>query len=204
MRQRVLDDEYLTFCTDTGTVKKTRLSAYGNVRKRGIKAIKFQDNGKLIETSICTEGDQIIIATRDGQAVRFDHEDVRPAGRDTMGVRGITLNKGDRAVSMAVVRPGDKLLTVTENGYGKISQVDDYRLTNRGGKGVITIKTSERNGGVVCVRKVSDGDELMLTSTDGKVIRLAVDDIRETSRNTLGVRIMDVRDGDKVTRSNRS
>ena len=193
------DDEYLTFCTDTGTVKKTRLSAYGNVRKRGIKAIKFQDNGKLIETSICTEGDQIIIATRDGQAVRFDHEDVRPAGRDTMGVRGITLNKGDRAVSMAVVRPGDKLLTVTENGYGKISGVDEYRLTNRGGKGVITIKTSERNGGVVCVRKVSDGEELMLTSTDGKVIRLAVDDIRETSRNTLGVRIMDVRDGDKVT-----
>ncbi|MGE4577570.1 MAG: DNA gyrase subunit A [Candidatus Methanomethylophilaceae archaeon] len=192
------DDKYLMFCTDDGTVKKTRLSAYGNVRKKGIKAIKFQDNGKLIETSICTDGDQVIIASRAGQAVRFDQDDVRPAGRDTMGVKGITLNEGDVAVSMAVVRPGDKLLTVTENGYGKISDVDDYRLTKRGGKGVITIKTNERNGGVVCVRKVSDGDELMLTSTEGKVIRISVDDIRETSRNTQGVRIMDVRDEDRV------
>ena len=193
------DDKYLTFCTDDGIVKKTRLSAYGNVRKRGIKAIKLMPDRKLIETNICTEGDQIIIATRKGQAVRFHEADVRPAGRDTMGVKGITLNDGDVVVSMAIVRPEDKLLTVTENGYGKVSEVDDYRLTKRGGKGVITIKTTDRNGGVVSVRKVALGEELMLNSAEGKVLRILVDDIRKTSRNTQGVRIMDIRNEDKVT-----
>ncbi len=193
------DDRYLTFCTDDGIVKKTRLSAYGNVRKRGIKAIKLMPGRKLIETNICTEGDQIIIASYNGQAVRFHEGDVRPAGRDTMGVKGITLNEGDVVVSMAIVRPGDKLLTVTENGYGKVSEVDDYRLTKRGGKGVITIKTTDRNGGVVSVRKVAQGEELMLNSTEGKVLRILVDNIRQTSRNTQGVRIMDLRNNDKVT-----
>ena len=193
------DDRYLVFCTEAGIFKKTRLSAYGNVRRKGIKAIKFQDGDSLIETDICTEGDEIMIATRNGQAVRFNQDDVRPLGRDTMGVKGITLNDGDKVVSMAIVRSGDKLLTVTENGFGKISAVDDYRLTNRGAKGVITIKTNERNGGVVSVRKVSDGDELMLTSMEGKIIRISVDEIRETSRNTQGVKIMDIRGEDKVT-----
>ena len=115
-----------------------------------------------------------------------------------MGVKGMTLNDGDRVVSMAVVRPGDRLLTVSENGYGKISDVDDYRKTRRGGKGVITIKTDERNGMVVSVRKVNPGDQLMLTSSSGKIIRMDTDEIRETGRNAKGVRIMDVRDGDKV------
>jgi len=193
------DDRYLVFCTENGIFKKTRLSAYGNVRRKGIKAIKFQDGDSLIATDICTEGDEIIIATRNGQAVRFSQDDVRPLGRDTTGVKGITLNEGDRAVSMAVVRSGDRLLTVTENGFGKISAVDDYRMTNRGAKGVITIRTNERNGGVVSVRKVSDGDELMLTSAEGKIIRISVDEIRETSRNTQGVKIMDIRGEDKVT-----
>ena len=192
------DDRFLTFCTDDGIVKKTRLSAYGNVRKVGIKAIRLPEGRRLIETDLCTEGDQIIIASRKGQAVKFHQSDVRPSGRDTMGVKGITLNKGDEAVSMAVVRPGDKLLTVTENGYGKVSEVDEYRLTKRGGKGVITIKTTERNGEVVSVRKVELGDELMLNSTEGKVLRILVDQIRKTSRNTQGVRIMDLRNGDKV------
>lgn len=193
------DDRYLVFCTENGIFKKTRLSAYGNVRRKGIKAIKFQDGDSLIATDICTEGDEIIIATRNGQAVRFSQDDVRPLGRDTTGVKGITLNEGDRAVSMAVVRSGDRLLTVTENGFGKISAVDDYRMTNRGAKGVITIRTNERNGGVVSVRKVSDGDELMLTSAEGKIIRISVDEIRETSRNTQGVKIMDIRGEDKIT-----
>ena len=115
-----------------------------------------------------------------------------------MGVKGMTLNVGDRVVSMAVVKPGDRLLTVSENGYGKISDVDDYRKTHRGGKGVITIKTDDRNGHVVCVRKVSVGDQLMLTSSSGKIIRMDTDEIRETGRNAKGVRIMDLRNGDKV------
>jgi len=193
------EDRFLVFCTKDGVVKKTALSAYGNVRSKGIKAIKLDEGDELIETDI-TEGDeQIIIASADGLAVRFNESDVRATGRDTMGVKGMNIGKGDQVVSMAVVRAGDRLLTVSENGYGKISEVDDYRLVHRGGKGVITIKTDERNGKVVSVRKVRPGDQLMLTSKSGKIIRMDTDEIRETGRNAKGVRIMDLRDGDKVT-----
>ena len=193
------EDEYMVFCTRKGIVKKTAMSAYGNVRSRGIKAIKLDEGDELIETAV-TEGDeQIIIASASGQAVRFDESEIRATGRDTMGVKGMTLDKSDVVVSMAVVKGGDRLLTVSENGYGKISDVDDYRLVHRGGKGVITIKTDERNGMVVSVRKVNPGDQLMLTSKSGKIIRMNTDEIRETGRNAKGVRIMDMRDGDKVT-----
>ncbi|MBQ8373680.1 MAG: DNA gyrase subunit A, partial [Candidatus Methanomethylophilaceae archaeon] len=193
------DDEYLVFCTRNGLFKKTSMSAYGNVRSKGIKAIKLDEGDELIETGITHGDDQIIIASSFGQAVRFDETDARPTGRDTMGVKGMTLNPGDRVVSMAVVRPGDRLLTVCENGYGKISDVDDYRQVRRGGKGVITIKTDERNGNVVSVRKVNPGDQLMLTSRSGKIIRMNTDEIRETGRNAKGVRIMDLRNDDKIT-----
>lgn len=193
------DDKYLAFCTKDGILKKTSLSAYSNVRNKGIKAIKLDDGDELIETSITEAGDEIILASRNGQAVRFKESDVRSTGRDTMGVKGMTLAPGDSVVSMAVVRHEDKLLTVTENGYGKISDVEDYRRTKRGAKGVITIKTDERNGKVVSVRKVFNGDQLMVTSMHGKIIRMKVDEIRETGRNAKGVRIMDMRDGDKIT-----
>ena len=192
------DDKYLAFCTKNGLLKKTSLSAYSNVRAKGIKAIKFDEGDELIETSVTEQDDQIILATKNGQAVRFNESAVRPTGRDTMGVKGMTLNGDDAVVSMAVVRPEDKLLTVTENGYGKISDVIDYRQTNRGAKGVITIKTDERNGNVVSVRKVTSGDQLMVTSVHGKMIRMNVDEIRETGRNAKGVRIMDMRNGDKI------
>ncbi len=192
------EDRYMVFCTRNGLFKKTALSAYGNVRSRGIKAIKLEEGDELIETNITSGEDQIIIASSGGLAVRFDETDARPMGRDTMGVKGMSLNPGDHVVSMAIVRPGDRLLTVSENGYGKISEVDDYRKTHRGGKGVITIKTDERNGNVVSVRKVNPGDHLMLTSAAGKIIRMDTDEIRETGRNAKGVRVMDMRDGDKV------
>jgi len=192
------DDRYLVFCTRNGLFKKTVMSAYRNVRAKGIKAIKLDEGDELIAMGITDGSDQIIIASADGQAVRFDETDARPLGRDTMGVKGMTLSDGDRVVSMAVVKPGDRLLTVSENGYGKISDVDDYRKTRRGGKGVITIKTDERNGKVVSVRKVVTGDELMLQSKSGKIIRMQADSIRETGRNAKGVRVMDMRDGDKI------
>ncbi len=193
------EDKYLMFCTRNGTVKKSALSLYRNVRQKGIKAVKLDEGDELIEVHIVENGDQIIIASASGLACRFNEGEARPMGRDTTGVRGMTLNEGDSVVSMAVVRKGDKLLTVTENGYGKISEVDDYRLTHRGGKGVITIKTDERNGNVVCVRKVDATDQLMVTSKEGKIIRMSVSEIRETGRNAKGVRIMDIRDEDKVT-----
>ncbi len=192
------EDRYLVFCTRAGLFKKTSLAAYGNVRSKGIKAIKLDDGDELIETAITDGSDNIIIASAGGQAVRFEESDARPTGRDTMGVKGMTLNPGDTVVSMAVVKPGDRLLTVSENGYGKISDVDDYRMTRRGGKGVITIKTDERNGNVVSVRKVNVGDQLMLTSSSGMIIRIDTDSIRETGRNAKGVRVMDLKDGDKV------
>ena len=193
------EDKYLAFCTKNGLLKKTSLSAYRNVRSRGIKAIKFDEGDELIETSLTEADDQIILATKNGQAVRFNESGVRPTGRDTMGVKGMTLSGDDAVVSMAVVRSEDKLLTVTENGFGKISDVSDYRHTKRGAKGVITIKTDERNGKVVSVRKVSSGDQLMVTSVQGKMIRMKVDEIRETGRNAKGVRIMDMRNGDRIT-----
>ena len=193
------EDEYLVFCTRNGLFKKTSMSAYGNVRSKGIKAIKLEEGDELIETGITHGDDQVILASSNGLAVRFCESDARPTGRDTMGVKGMTLNPGDHVVSMAIVKPGDRLLTVSENGYGKISEVDDYRQTRRGGKGVITIKTDERNGNVVSVRKVNPGDQLMLTSTSGKIIRMDTDEIRETGRNAKGVRIMDLRNGDKIS-----
>ncbi len=192
------EDRYLVFCTRAGLFKKTSLAAYGNVRSKGIKAIKLDDGDELIETAITDGTDNIIIASAGGQAVRFEESDARPTGRDTMGVKGMTLNPGDTVVSMAVVKPGDRLLTVSENGYGKISDVDDYRMTRRGGKGVITIKTDDRNGNVVSVRKVNVGDQLMLTSSSGMIIRIDTDSIRETGRNAKGVRVMNLKEGDKV------
>lgn len=193
------DDRHMAFCTKKGLLKKTCLSAYGNVRTKGIKAIKLDEDDELIGTDITDGNEQIILATMNGQAVRFDETEVRSTGRDTMGVRGATLNEGDEVVAMSVVAPDDMLLTVSENGYGKISVVDDYRKTHRGSKGVITIKTTERNGKVVAVRKVKATDELMVTSKQGKVIRISVSEIRVTGRNAMGVRIMDLRNDDKVT-----
>jgi len=193
------DDRFLAFCTKNGLIKKTNLSAYSNVRSKGIKAIKLEDDDELVETNLTDGSAEIIIATKDGQAVRFLETDVRPTGRDTMGVKGATLNAGDMVVAMAIVGHGDMLLTVAENGYGKISSVADSRKTKRGGRGVITIKTGGRNGDVVAVRRVEPADELMVTSKNGKIIRMRVDDIRVTGRNAMGVRIMDLRNDDKVT-----
>ena len=192
------EDRYLLFCTRNGTIKKTSLASYGNVRNRGIKAIKLDEGDEIIETGITDGNDEIIIATRNGQAARFDETEVRPTGRDTMGVRGITLTDDDVAVGMTIVKPEDMILTVSENGFGKISVVEDYRKTHRGSKGVITIKTTDRNGSVVVVKKVRLDDEMIVTSKQGKVIRMKIADIRVTGRNAAGVKIMEMRNDDKI------
>ena len=192
------DDRYLVFCTENGLLKKTAMSQYGNIRNKGIKGIKLDDDDRLIETWMTDGSDEVILATAGGSACRFDESEVRPTGRDTMGVRGMTVLNHDKVVSMAVVKSTDLLLTVTENGFGKISTVDDYRKTHRGGRGVITIKTTRRNGDVVSVRKVSDDDELMVISKSGKIIRMKVDSIRKTGRNAQGVKIMELKDDDVI------
>jgi DNA gyrase subunit A len=188
----------MVFCTKNGLLKKTVMSQYGNIRSKGIKAIKLDEDDQLIETWMTDGKDEIILATSGGLACRFDEDDVRPTGRDTMGVRGMNVALHDQVVSMAVVKAEDLLLTVTENGFGKISTVDDYRKTHRGGKGVITIKTTKKNGGVVSVRRVCDNDELMVISKSGKIIRIKVDSIRKTGRNAQGVKIMELKDDDVV------
>ena len=192
------EDESLVFCTKQGIIKKTALTAYGNIRNKGIKAIKLDENDELIGTEITNGSHEIIIATKNGQAARFDESEVRATGRDTMGVKGITLTDDDEVVGMTVVTPQDMILSVSENGFGKISVVDEYRKTHRGSKGVITMKTTERNGSVVAIAKVSLDDELMVTSRQGKMIRIKVSEIRVTGRNAAGVKIMDMRNDDKI------
>ena len=192
------DEHHLVFATKNGIIKKTALSAYSNVRVNGIRAINLDENDELISTRLSDGKQTIMIASANGQACRFNEEEVRPMGRVTRGVIGIRLNKGDKVVSMAVVEEEGNLLTITENGYGKRSPIRDYRKTHRGSKGVRTIITNERNGKVIYVREASDEDEIMLTSKEGMIVRVPVKDIRIQGRNTMGVTIMRLNKGDKV------
>lgn len=196
------DDKYLVFCTTNGLIKKTQLSAYGNIRNKGIKAVRLDDDDSLMEVWKSDGSEEVVLATNSGLACRFSEEEVRPMGRDTRGVRGMTVGLHDRVISMAIVKPDDLLLSVTENGFGKVTPVEEYRITHRGSKGTITIKTTKRNGEVVSVRKVCPADELMLLSTAGKFIRISVDGIRKTGRNAQGVKLMDLNAGEKIVAVN--
>ena len=192
------DNHFLVFATRKGIIKKTVLSAYSNVRVNGIRAIKLDDDDELIST-LLSDGEQtIMLATAHGQAGRFSEKEVRSMGRVARGVIGIRLAKGDKVVSMAVVGEEGTLLTVTENGFGKRSHIDDYRMTHRGSKGVKTIITNERNGSVIYVREATDEDEILLSSRDGMMVRVPVKDIRIQGRNTMGVTIMKLNEDDKV------
>ena len=192
------DEHYIVMTTKQGTIKKTALSAFSNPRKAGINAMDLPEGDELIETGITDGTNEIILATRGGLAVRFHEEHVRPMGRGAYGVRGVTLGSDDRVVGMVVVKRATTLLTVTENGYGKRSEIADYRLTNRGGKGVINIKTTDRNGKVVAVKEIVDDDELMIISQRGIIIRMGVAKLRVMGRATQGVRLIHLDEGDKV------
>lgn len=194
------DEHWLVFATKNGIIKKTILSAYKHPRVTGIWAVKIREDDELVRVAMTDGNKQVILASKKGQAVRFDEDDVRSVSRHSIGVKGMTLAKDDEVVSMAVVDcEEDTLLTITENGYGKRSLVADYRKTKRGAKGVMTIRTTERNGNVVQVRRVDDDHELIVTSEQGMVIRIPVSDIRVIGRATQGVRIMKIKKNDKVT-----
>ena len=194
------DDDYdLIFATKKGLIKRTKLENYRNIRSNGIIAISLEEGDSLVDTKLGKQGSEIILATRDGQASRFDISEVRTVGRQAIGVKGITLNPGDEVVSMAVVTPTDKLLSITENGFGKISMVRDYRKTHRGSKGVVTIKMTERNGHVVSAKPISDDNQLIITTQQGMVIRVPASEIRTMGRSTQGVKIMNLNENDKVT-----
>jgi DNA gyrase subunit A len=192
------DEHFLVFSTRKGIIKKTVLSAYGNVRVNGIRAINLDEDDELISTRLSDGKQTIMIASADGQACRFNEEEVRPMGRVARGVIGIRLSKDDKVVSMAVVGEDGNLLTITENGFGKRSPIIDYRKTHRGSKGVRTIVTNERNGKVLYVREATDEDEIMLSTKNGMIVRVPVKDIRIQGRNTMGVTIMKLNKDDKV------
>lgn len=192
------EDHYLVFATRKGIIKKTVLSAYSNIRVNGIRAIKLDEDDELISTKLSDGKQTIMMSSANGQACRFNEEEVRPMGRVTRGVIGMRLDKGDHVVSMAIVKEEGTLLTITENGYGKRSPIQEYRKTHRGSKGVRTIITNERNGKVIFVKEVEDDDEIMLTSKEGMIVRIPVRDIRVQGRNTMGVRVMRLNEGDKV------
>jgi len=192
------DEHYIIMATRKGHVKKTVLSAYANPRRNGIVALHIREGDVLVNARLTDGDNDIVIASKNGQACRFHERDVRHTGRGTQGVRGINLADEDQVVSMVAVRRDSSLMSITENGYGKRTNIENYRLTRRAGKGVINIKTSRRNGSVVTVREVDDDVEVIIITMKGVVIRLPVRDLRIIGRNTQGVRLINVAEGDKV------
>jgi DNA gyrase subunit A len=192
------EDKFVVMGTLKGVVKKTSLSAFSNPRAGGIIAMGVEEGDAVIAAQQSDGTDQVFIGTRDGMAIRFEETDVRATGRGTYGVRGITLRGEDLVVAMEVVKPGGTLLTVTERGYGKRTELDEYRLTSRGGVGVIDIQASARNGSVVGFAYVHDGDELMVITQQGMVIRMQTNDVSVIGRATQGVKLIDSEEGDKV------
>jgi DNA gyrase subunit A len=191
-------EDFVLLGTRKGVVKKTRLSAYSNPRRGGIIAIGLDPEDELI-AAMRTDGTQeVLIASKNGKSIRFPETNVRPMGRTAGGVRGMSLGQGDEVVGMEVLSPGATVLTVTENGYGKRTPLEDYRVQQRGGQGIITIRTSERNGQVVGVAQVVDDDELMLITDGGKVLRCKVSGISTMGRATQGVRVMHLNPGERL------
>ncbi|PKK82442.1 MAG: DNA gyrase subunit A [candidate division Zixibacteria bacterium HGW-Zixibacteria-1] len=192
------DDHFVVMSTRNGIIKKTPLTSFSNPRKAGINAANLPVEDELIEASITDGTYDIVLATRKGQAIRFPEDKIRPMGRSAYGVKGINLTTGDYVIGMVVVKRDSTILTVTENGFGKRTSISDYRVTNRGGKGIINIKASDRNGEAVSIKEVVDKDELILITKKGITNRQRVDKISVISRNTQGVRLIMLDEGDKV------
>ncbi|MBS3734058.1 MAG: DNA gyrase subunit A [Phycisphaerae bacterium] len=195
---RDFEDKYLLTATRNGQVKKTELAAYANSRRGGIIATGLSEGDAVVGVAVTRGGDEVVLATAEGKAIRFKETDVRAMGRTATGVRGVNLRDGDVVVDMAVVDPMATLLTVCEKGYGKRTAFDEYRTQSRGGYGIINIRTTTRNGRVVGMKSIRDADELMLITYNGMIIRTAVSEMRTIGRATQGVRVVNLRDGDKV------
>jgi DNA gyrase subunit A len=196
------ENEYVTMVTRAGIIKKTPLSDFSNVRNVGLNAISIDDNDELVSAKVTNGKNDIFLCSKDGMSIRFSEEDVRPMGRSARGVIGMALDENDRVVALEILDGGSQtpfeILTVTESGYGKRTPVLDYRQQSRGGKGIITMKTTDKNGAVLGARQVLAKDDLMLVSNKGQMIRIKVGEISEQGRNTQGVRLMNVASGEKV------
>jgi DNA gyrase subunit A len=191
-------NKYVVMATKEGLVKKTELTAYANPRTGGIVAIKINEEDELIGARVSTGSQDIFLTTRQGKSIRFHEDEIREMGRVAAGNIGIRMEPGDQVVGMDVLDEGATILTVTENGYGKRTRTEEYRVQGRGGKGILTIKTTQRNGLVVYACQVTDPDELMIITEQGKIIRLKVADISVIGRNTQGVKLIDLAEGEKV------
>jgi DNA gyrase subunit A len=192
------EDKFVVMGTRRGVVKKTALSAFSNPRAGGIIAMGVEEGDAVIAVKVTDGKGEMFIGTRDGMAIRFEETDVRPMGRAAYGVRGITLRDDDYVVAMEVVSPGGTLLTVTEHGFGKRTEIDEYRVQSRGGVGIINIATTDRNGLVVGIAYVQEGDELLVITQQGMILRMQTNDVRAIGRATQGVKLIDIEGEDKV------
>ncbi|MBV6479788.1 MAG: DNA gyrase subunit A [Ignavibacteria bacterium] len=195
------DEElYVTMVTKMGTIKKTKLELYSNIRRSGINAIHLNESDRLIDVKLTNGKQEILIGTHNGLAIRFNESTVRDMGRTATGVRGVKLGKGDYVIGLvAVQRPSASILVITHNGFGKRSDLSDYRVTNRGGKGVITVKTTDKVGKLVSIKEVTDTDDLMIITAKGILIRQKIKDIRVMGRNAQGVRVIKLQDNDTIS-----
>jgi DNA gyrase subunit A len=194
----VEDQQFVVMGTRKGIIKKTDLSSFSNPRAGGIIAMGVEEGDSVIAVEMSDGKEQIFLGTRNGMAIRFDETDVRPMGRTAYGVRGISLRDDDEVVAMEVVREGGTLLTVAQNGYGKRTELEEYRVQSRGGLGIINIQTSDRNGKVVGIAYVHDDDQLMLISQQGMILRMRAGGVRAIGRATQGVRLIEMEEGDAV------
>ena len=195
-----VDNNYIIMCTKEGVVKKTRLEAYSRPRQNGVNAITIREGDQLIEAKLTTGNSEVLIAAKEGKAIRFNEEAVRPIGRTGAGVKGITIEDDDEVIGMVCVEPDSKedILVVSENGYGKRTDLDDYRITNRGGKGVKTLQITEKTGKLIAIKSVTDDNDLMIINRSGLTIRIPVSDIRVSGRATQGVKVINLREGDSI------
>ncbi|RMH07146.1 MAG: DNA gyrase subunit A [Nitrospirae bacterium] len=194
------EDLYVVMATRRGVVKKTPLSAYSNPRQGGIIALTLDDGDRLVGVEMTNGCHEILLGTKQGIVIRFSEQDVRPMGRTARGVRGITLSEGNEVIGMTTMTPDatTSILTVTEKGFGKRTLLQEYRLQSRGGRGVISVKVTERNGMAVSFHQVRDTDEVMIVTAAGKILRMRIDDLREIGRNAQGVRLIDMEEADRV------
>jgi len=192
------NDHFILVATEQGVINKQPLSAYSNLRRDGVNAINLDEGDRVIECKLTAGDNDIILATKGGQAVRFHESAARELGRHTRGVRGITLRNDDRVVGMIIVNETDDVLTITENGYGKRTPVTEYRKTNRGGSGIINIKVTEKNGPVVALKGIYRDGDAMLITRNGVIIRCPADRISVIGRNTQGIRLIALDDGDML------